>query len=281
MQTPYRAIAPIQTAALAGPWSPPGPPAPAPRWWPRLLPPWLLVLGTGLLLYLIDYAALLLTGNIMYVPSLIALGAITVPAAFLVYVSRAAGASEVTPLGLTICALWGGVTGTVIAGIIELDTFKALGALPALLIGLTEESVKLAVPLLVLATVRRYRGREINGLVIGVAVGMGFAVFETMGYGFAALLASHGNVAAMDHLLLLRALLAPAGHIAWTGLASAALWRAGVRGTPRAVVGFVATFLLVVALHAMWDGLATWWAYLLIATVGLGLLLLRIHRQPR
>jgi RsiW-degrading membrane proteinase PrsW (M82 family) len=267
---------PSPLSALAGPWSPPGPPHFGPR--RRLLPPWLLVLGTGLVLYLIDYAALLVTRNIMYVPSLIAIGAITVPAAFLVYVSRAARASEVPPWGLMMCALWGGVLGTVMAGVIELDTFRALGTLPALFIGLTEESVKLAVPLLVLATMRRYRHLEINGLVIGVAVGMGFAVFETMGYGFAALLASRGNIAAVDHLLLLRGLLAPAGHIAWTGLATAALWRAGIRRTPRAVVGFFATFLLVVTLHALWDGFAAWWTYLLIAIVGLSLLRLRIHR---
>lgn len=272
---------PRMAPVLAGPWTPPGPALtgpPRPSRWRRLLPPWLLVLGTGLVLYFIDYAALLLTRNIMYVPSLIAVGALTVPAAFLVYVSRAARASEVPPWGFTMCALWGGVLGTVIAGIVELDTLHILGALPAPLIGLIEESVKLAVPVVVFATVRRYRGREINGLVIGVSVGMGFAVFETMGYGFAGLLASRGNVAVVDHLLLLRGLLAPAGHIAWTGLACAALWRAGIRGAPRAVLGFVATFVLVVALHALWDGVGTWWAYLGIAVVGLGLLGRRIRR---
>ena len=38
-----------------------------------------------------------------------------------------------------------------------------------------------------------------------------------MGYGFSALLAS-GSLAEVEQTLLLRALLSPAGHVAWTGL---------------------------------------------------------------
>ena len=60
-------------------------------------------------------------------------------------------------------------------------------------------------------------------MIIGVASGMGFATLETMGYGFSALLSS-GNLAEVDQTLLLRALLSPAGHVAWTGLTAAALW---------------------------------------------------------
>ena len=44
-----------------------------------------------------------------------------------------------------------------------------------------------------------------------------------MGYGFSALLAS-GSLAEVEQTLLLRALLSPAGHVAWTGLTVAARW---------------------------------------------------------
>ncbi len=66
---------------------------------------------------------------------------------------------------------------------------------------------------------------DADGLVIGVAVGMGFAALETMGYAFVALIASRGDIGAVEQMLLLRGVLSPAGHMAWTGLACAALWQ--------------------------------------------------------
>lgn len=256
----------------------PSMPAPPPR--PllrRLFPPWLSALGTGLALYLAVYGALLITDNPMYIPTLIAIGSLTVPVAFLVYVARATGGHRIPSWTVAMCAIWGGVLGTVMAGLLETDTLRTLGVLPTPLIGLTEESVKLIVPVVLLLTVRKYAHREIDGIVVGVAVGMGFAVFETMGYGFVTLLASQGNVHTVDHVLLIRALMAPAGHIAWTGLACAALWRVGIHRTPRALLGFLATFALVITLHTLWDALAIWWIYLPIAVVSLGLL----HRRLR
>ena len=61
--------------------------------------------------------------------------------------------------------------------------------------------------------------------MIGVATAAGFAGLETMGYGFVALLQSRGNLAVLNEVLILRGLISPAGHLAWTGLVTAALWR--------------------------------------------------------
>lgn len=47
-----------------------------------------------------------------------------------------------------------------------------------------------------------------------------------MGYAFVVLIASKGNIGAVEQTLLLRGLLSPAGHMAWTGLVCAAIWQA-------------------------------------------------------
>ncbi|MDT7616985.1 MAG: protease PrsW [Pseudonocardiales bacterium] len=72
----------------------------------------------------------------------------------------------------------------------------------------------------------RYRANPADGLLVGVAVGTGFAVLETLGYGFVILPTTGGDLLATEGTLILRGLLSPAAHIAWTGLAAAALWHA-------------------------------------------------------
>jgi RsiW-degrading membrane proteinase PrsW (M82 family) len=112
-----------------------------------------------------------------------------------------------------------------------------------------------------------------------VASGAGFAVLETMGYALVALLGSGGNLSLVNGLLLDRGLLSPAAHMAWTGLAAAALWRAAIehwRG--RAVVRFAAVYLLVAALHAGWDSTGSGWAHAGLAVVSLGLLVWTAYR---
>jgi RsiW-degrading membrane proteinase PrsW (M82 family) len=93
-----------------------------------------------------------------------------------------------------------------------------------------------------------------SGITFGVAAGMGFAALETMGYAFVAFIQSGGNIGTLEETLLVRGLLSPAGHAAWTGLICATLWRERARlGRPvinRAVVG---AFALAVVLHALWD----------------------------
>jgi hypothetical protein len=54
---------------------------------------------------------------------------------------------------------------------------------------------------------------------------MGFASFESMGYGLVALIHSGGQIGVTEEVLATRGLLCPAGDAAWTGLVCAALWR--------------------------------------------------------
>ena len=79
---------------------------------------------------------------------------------------------------------------------------RHLGTLPMIAVGLIEETAKLMLPALLLL-LGRYR-RPADGLLIGVASGAGFAVLETMGYGFVVLIISHGNLSAVDGVLMTR-----------------------------------------------------------------------------
>lgn len=155
----------------------------------------------------------------------------------------------VQPGVVTTTAIAGGIIGTVAAGVLEYDTMTTLGFLPMVVVGFVEEGAKLIVPLAVLLLWRPSDPQ--GGVVVGIASGMGFATLETMGYGFQSLLAA-GNVAAVDQTLLLRALLSPAGHIAWTGTAVAMLWCIpGARRRGRAVMAFLGVFLAAVSLVSL------------------------------
>jgi protease PrsW len=253
---------------------------------------WFQIFVSGLILLFLVERTLVATSNPNYIPSVILLGAFLVPVTFLSYLYERMPSWDVPLQTLAVCFLWGGVLGTVVAGTLEYDVARALGFLPKLLIGLIEESAKLVVPF-IFYFVGRYRS-EAAGIVIGVATAAGFAGLETMGYGFVTLLQSRGNLGILDEVLILRGLTSPAGHMAWTGLVCAVLWRerinAGHATLNRHVIG---AFLTAVVLHALWDTFASvrsvaFVAFLevelyslLIAVVSLVLLIRRVREARR
>jgi RsiW-degrading membrane proteinase PrsW (M82 family) len=246
---------------------------------------WFQIFVSGLILLYLVERTLVATSNPSYVPNVILLGAFLVPITFVTYLY------ERLP-HVAICFIWGGVLGTVVAGTLEYDVMRALGFLPKLGIGLIEESAKLIVPL-IFYFVGRYRS-EAAGIVLGVATAAGFAGLETMGYGFVSLLTSKDNLGVLDEVLLVRGLTSPAGHIAWTGLVCAVLWRerlkAGHATLDWRVLG---AFLTAVVLHALWDTFAsvksaTFVEFLsvelvslLIALISLTLLIRRVREARR
>ena len=239
---------------------------------------WLLVLLGGVAAYLIVLRTLVATQNPLYVPSLLLLGSAVVPAAVLVYAASGPGRAPVGAGVIAAVAGVGGVIGTVAAGTLEYDTLQRLGAVPMIMVGLIEESAKLVVPVIILIFARRLRDPAV-GVIIGIASGMGFATLETMGYGFSALLQSR-SIADLDQTRLLRALLAPAGHVAWTGVTTAARWRIpSARRRGRAVGLFVAAFATSVGLHALWDGSDLWPVRAAVGLISVAGLLVVIHRS--
>jgi RsiW-degrading membrane proteinase PrsW (M82 family) len=146
-----------------------------------------------------------------------------------------------------------------------------------LLVSFIGELVKLIVPTLFIFGGKNYS--ELGCIVIGAVTGAGFAVLEAMGYGLGALLFTGGGITDANHVLLVRVLVAPAVHIAWTALAADALWHLR-GGTNHAVLRCVTTVLGVVLLHALWNN-TTPLAWLMSGIVGvasLGWLAVRVRR---
>jgi protease PrsW len=238
---------------------------------------WLGVLVVGVGLYLLVLVTLVDTQNVNFVPSMILLGATIAPATFLTFAQGRTGRWQVPARTIAVTAFFGGVIGVVAAGWLEYDALRTLGMLPKIFIGLIEESAKLVVPLLILLIWARRRDPA-DGLVIGVASGMGFAALETMGYAFTALLQSNGNIGAVEETLFVRGLTAPAAHLAWTGLTSGALFALAASPTAARALIFVLTFLGAVVLHALWDSFDTIIAYAVLGTISLTWLLIELHR---
>src|SRR5829696_283742 len=240
---------------------------------------WLWVLLAGVLAYLLLVRTLVVTQNPNFFPSLILLGSIVMPATVLTFAT--AGGRRGIQVGsgtVAFTAIVGGILGTVAAGTLEYDTLRALDALPMIMVGVIEEGSKIVVPAAVLLINRRIGWP--GAVVLGVASGAGFATLETMGYGFAALL--NGGLAGLDGTLLLRALLAPAGHIAWTGLSMGAIGR--IRGTShrsRAILVAIGVFLGVVILHALWDASSSSIIRIVVALLGFGALMLTLVAARR
>ena len=186
---------------------------------------WLVVLVVGTALFIAEERTLVATQNPNLVPSAILLGASIVPLAFVAFVYGRRLPYRVPGPAVAASAFLGGVIGTIVAATLEFDVLRALGGLPMLGVGLIEETSKLLVPLALLIPLRRYR-TPADGLLIGVACGAGFAALETMGYAFTTLIKSGGDITDTVDILLLRGFLSPAGHMAWTGIAAAALYAA-------------------------------------------------------
>jgi RsiW-degrading membrane proteinase PrsW (M82 family) len=230
------------------------------------------VLLVGAALFALVRHAIVSTGNPNLVPSLILLGAAVVPAAFVVFIAGRRLVFDVGPGTVALTALVGGVVGVVTAGLLEYGTLKRLGVLPMVGVGLIEEFAKLLVPAALFLLVRRY-SHPADGLLLGVASGAGFAILETMGYAFVVLIQSRGNLAVVDNVLFVRGILSPAAHMAWTGIAAAALWDAGAhRWRGSSALRFLAAFVAVVALHTAWDALGSTVAYVVVSLLSLALL---------
>ncbi|MFF5499796.1 PrsW family intramembrane metalloprotease [Streptomyces aquilus] len=238
---------------------------------------WLAVLAVGLLVFWLIHSALISTGNPNLVPALLFFGAGLVPAAFVSFVAGRRLDFGVGSSVVGVTALVGGAIGVTTAGFLEYRTLVLLDVLPMAAVGVIEEAAKLVMPLVLLLFIRRRSPGD--GLLIGVASGAGFAVFETMGYAFVELVQSGGDLHVVDHLLVVRGLLSPAAHMAWTGLTSAALWSAAAQHWRRRSVGvLVLVYAIAVGLHTAWDSFDDDTVYAVLAAVSLSLLVYTTHR---
>ena len=137
----------------------------------------------------------------------------------------------------------------------------------AMVIGVVEEVGKLVIVAFII-----WRSKKsdylLNGLLIGAAVGAGFAAFESAGYAFRQFIVNiqiqdgtfliGGAYEAMVDNIFLRAFLAPGGHVIWAAMAGYATILVNKKGSNFdfsffSKGAFWKIFLIPIILHAVWD----------------------------
>jgi RsiW-degrading membrane proteinase PrsW (M82 family) len=214
---------------------------------------WLRVLAKAFAFFFVALVLLAATGNPNLFPTVVLIGSFMVPAAFVAFFYERRGLSRLTVPDATRAFVWGGLLGLLAAALLESILFDGLRARAFALVGLVEELCKI---LGVLYVARRMRHvSEVDGIVLGAAVGMGFAAFESLGYAFGAFVQSHDSFSAAVGVTLLRGVLSPIGHGTWTAILAGVLFRESTELRYRIDKRVVGAYLVVSLLHALWDGL--------------------------
>jgi RsiW-degrading membrane proteinase PrsW (M82 family) len=254
-----------------------GPPASPPRSGPS----WARIFVSGLVLWSATVLITFATGNANLVPTIILLGSFLVPVAF---VSYAFGHADqvVTAQRIFTAFVYGGVLGVLGASVLEAAFLREPSGPAYAWVGLIEEAVKLAALWVVARRLPRYTMRD--GIVLGAAVGFGFAAFESAGYAFNALFPAGGpSLLNLVETEVLRGILAPVGHGLWTAILGGTLFAvAARRGRLRLTGAVLGSYVLVALLHGLWDasrGIAVWLTLLLTGTP-VQWLLIRLGRAP-
>jgi RsiW-degrading membrane proteinase PrsW (M82 family) len=235
--------------------------------WPK---PWLFFrLLIALIVAYVGLTRLFMwTGNTNCIPGMMFIGSFAVPLATLMLFFELNSPRNVSLQTVGKLFLFGAVVSLAVAllgyslPIFQLGTWEA---------GIVEEVAKLLTVVIVMRSVRyKY---ILNGILFGATVGAGFACFETAGYalnegflpgllqglvaGQNSTVATHAGVVGMLQILLLRGILAPLGHVAWTAIAAGAFWRVKKDRpfSPAMLldVHFLKAFAIPVVLHATWD----------------------------
>ena len=217
--------------------------------WPR---PWLFmrVFIIVAIVYAGFYLGFSYFQNINLLPGLIIVGSFLMPISLLIFFWEINAPQNIPIYRVAYFVMLAGMLSLIIA-LLFFDTLGALGT-NVIFIGLIEEAAK------VLAILFCLRNRNyhfiLNGLLVGAAVGAGFAAFESAGY---ALRIGMQDMNSMFANIFLRGLLAPGGHIVWAALSGAAICI--VKGQNKwewsmlKDVRFLRIFLIVAALHALWN----------------------------
>ena len=221
--------------------------------WPN---PWLF--ARIFLMFLVVFAGLLVMilqfSNTNAIPGAMFIGALIVPFSLVIFFWETNIPRNISIFDVVSIFFIGGVMSLIFTlilyGYIYVGELNYTGAI---LVGIVEEVGKIVVAGHYVK--KRNTSYILNGLLLGACVGAGFAVFETAGYAFSALL--YGGIPNMIDVLILRGALAIGGHTLWAAISTAGLVIAkGERPFDRKMYldpKFLKFLFLVIALHAVWD----------------------------
>ena len=230
---------------------------------------WKLLLVVGVVVWVVSAAITEITDDNVLVPTVIVVGSFLVPVTVVAFALSRRRAGYLTTEEVVLGFLGAGTLGVVATAVTETYLLPAAAG-TFVSVGVIEEVGK---GLVLLAVAHQVHHREPrDGMVLGAVVGAGFAAFESAGYALQAMLDSLDErpVIAILETEASRAVLAPFGHITWTALLGGALFASSRGGRFHLTTRLGATFLGVVALHALWDQSNGWAVMLARGVTGSG-----------
>jgi protease PrsW len=218
---------------------------------------WKYLLLGGTAVWLLAAVITGLTQDDILAPTVILVGSFLVPVTVVAFALSLRPEGHLTTSQIVLGFLAAGTVAVVTAALAETYLLpEAAGRFVA--VGVIEEAGKGLVLLAVAYSVRLREPRD--GMVLGATVGAGFACFESAGYALQTML-DHLDEYTIVNILeteASRAVLAPFGHITWTALLGGALFASSRGGRFHLTLRLVATFVGVMALHALWDSTYGW-----------------------
>lgn len=214
---------------------------------------WLRILLIGFLLFIIALCTLIITQNPNLFPTAVLMGNFIIPVTFVAFFYERRDRFSINLSATAMSFFYGGILGTIAAAILEPVFISSLSLSTSFMVGIIEEFTKI-IGVILIARHRKYNS-VMDGIIIGAAAGMGFAAFESTGYAFTYFLKSGGNISVAVFVTLLRGITSPVGHGTWTAILSSVLLRESISGKFHINIKVIYAYLLVVALHGLWDGL--------------------------
>jgi len=236
----------------------------APRWWAVLL--------IGLALWVAAAATMYVTRNIILLPTIVLLGSFLVPVTAIVWYLDHDASPSLSPRRIVSAFIVAGVLGLIVASLLEIWLVYGPGTIGMLKVGFIEEFVKGAAIVLLALGLRSYATRD--GMVLGAAVGFGFAALETSGYALASLFVVQGqqlilSLPSVVFTELVRAVLAPFGHGLWAAILGGVIFHAARKGHLRLTWSVLAAYIGVSVLHAAFDIFGGITGYIVISMIGI------------
>lgn len=202
------------------------------------------------ILYLGFYVGLMFFANLNFLPGLVMLGSFLTPISLVIFFWEINMPSNISIYRISLFFFFGGLVSLLYSVLLY---SLVDGTRIPLFIGIIEETAKL-MAIVIFAGRKKYAG-IMNGLLIGAAIGAGFAAFESSGY--ILLTALKYGIPSMLKTIFWRAILAPGGHIAWASLMGGALMM--IRGDEKLHMAglfhlrFLKIFVFVMIMHMLWD----------------------------
>ena len=195
-------------------------------------------------------------GNSNFLPAMIMLSAFAVPVTVLIFFYEINIFRNIPFYKVMKYFILGGALSLIVAILFfsldfntDISTYSG-----ALMVGVIEEVAKAAIVALFLFKSKK-SNYILNGLLVGAAVGAGFAAFETAGY--ILIYGLQGGLQSMLEVIKVRGILAPGGHVAWAAIEGAALmYVKGFDKLDKRHINdkrFLLICLIPIVLHGIWD----------------------------